>query len=102
VVRDSESLLYKSIYNMSINKQRLVMDFYNSGEWCNFNFFSAIINYQPVFQGAAMQFTTLFSDLDQSVNFVTEVSPGKIEARYVRRTDEYFIAYLSSQSGCAQ
>jgi 23S rRNA (adenine2503-C2)-methyltransferase len=42
----------------------------------------------------------LESELDESVNFVQEAEPGKIEARYVRRRDDYFIVYLSSQTGC--
>lgn len=40
------------------------------------------------------------SQIDKSVNFVEEQLKGFIEARYVRRCDDYFNCYLSSQSGC--
>lgn len=40
---------------------------------------------------------------DDSVNFIMGGDyPGYLEARYVRRVDNYFVSYLSSQSGCAQ
>lgn len=45
-----------------------------------------------------MQLTqTLPSCEDQSVNFVFD---NMMEARYVRRVDDYFICYLSSHTGC--
>ena len=47
--------------------------------------------------------TILKSNLDDSVNFVTTGAfPGSIEARYVRRCKDYFIIYVSSQTGCAK
>jgi len=42
----------------------------------------------------------LNSELDRSVNFVEEQLVGFLESRFVRKCDEYFIAYLSSQTGC--
>lgn len=45
--------------------------------------------------------TILKSTEDNSVNFVESGPyPGSIEARYVRRAEDYFVAYLSSQTGC--
>lgn len=44
---------------------------------------------------------TIFkSKIDRSVNFVEQQLVGFLESRYVRKTDDYFIAYLSSQTGC--
>lgn len=49
-------------------------------------------------------YTTHKSEMDQSVNFEHrfEDHPGLLEARYVQRDPDYFIVYLSSQTGCKQ
>lgn len=44
--------------------------------------------------------TVLTSKLDQSVNFIEDQLVGFLESRYVRKVDDYFICYLSSQTGC--
>lgn len=47
-----------------------------------------------------MQLKVFNSQIDHSVNFVEEQLEGFIESRFVRKCDDYFIAYLSSQTGC--
>ena len=47
-----------------------------------------------------MSLKVLNSQIDHSVNFVEEQLIGFLESRFVRKCDDYFIAYLSSQTGC--
>lgn len=50
-----------------------------------------------------MTTTKLVSIQDRSVNYVDDLgSKQALETRYVRRTDDYFIAYLSTQTACSQ
>jgi adenine C2-methylase RlmN of 23S rRNA A2503 and tRNA A37 len=47
-------------------------------------------------------FTEHRSAVDASVNWDRPADVGRLEARYVRRCRDYFVVYLSSQTGCAQ
>lgn len=47
-------------------------------------------------------FTQYKSRQDASVNWDRPEDVGRLEARYVRRCPDYFVVYLSSQTGCAQ
>lgn len=47
-----------------------------------------------------MNDSVLKSNEDASVNFITKSKIGFLEARYVRRKPNYFVTYLSSQTGC--
>ena len=47
-----------------------------------------------------MKLQVLNSNIDQSINFVEDQLIGFLESRFVRKCDEYFICYLSSQTGC--
>lgn len=47
-----------------------------------------------------MLFEELRSEQDRSVNFISSYGSGVLEARYVRRCEDYFITYVSSHSGC--
>lgn len=53
---------------------------------------------------SSLIYTTHRSELDRSVNFerTFEDHAGRLEARFVQRVDDYFIVYLSSQTGCKQ
>ena len=50
----------------------------------------------------ATDFTAHRSEQDASVNWDRPADVGRIEARYVRRSPDYVVVYLSSQTGCAQ
>src|ERR1700691_1783274 len=47
-------------------------------------------------------FTAFKSGQDDSVNWDRPADVGRLEARYVRRCPDYFVVYLSAQTGCAQ
>jgi adenine C2-methylase RlmN of 23S rRNA A2503 and tRNA A37 len=47
-------------------------------------------------------FTAYRSGQDASVNWDRPADVGRLEARYVRRCADYFVVYLSCQTGCAQ
>lgn len=47
-----------------------------------------------------MKLQILNSSIDHSVNFIEKELIGFLESRFVRKCDDYFIAYLSSQTGC--
>ena len=47
-------------------------------------------------------FTRHDSAEDASVNWDQSVNVGRLEARYVRRKEDYLVVYLSSQTGCDQ
>jgi 23S rRNA (adenine2503-C2)-methyltransferase len=57
---------------------------------------SVISNTLPV------DYTGYPSSQDASVNWDRPADVGRIEARYVRRCPDYFVVYLSSQTGCNQ
>jgi adenine C2-methylase RlmN of 23S rRNA A2503 and tRNA A37 len=48
------------------------------------------------------EFTAYASRQDASVNWDRPADVGRLEARYVRRCPDYFVVYLSCQTGCAQ
>ena len=57
---------------------------------------------EPARTAVAPAFVEARSRQDASVNWIRPVEVGQIEARYVRRVDDYVVVYLSSQTGCRQ
>src|SRR5215831_14295477 len=59
---------------------------------------------QPSVNTSTLQagYTGYQSNQDASVNWDRPADVGRIEARYVRRCPDYFVVYLSSQTGCNQ
>lgn len=58
---------------------------------------------QPVIsQSLPTESTLIQSKQDASVNWDQETTVGRLEARYVRRCQDYVVVYLSSQTGCNQ
>lgn len=55
---------------------------------------------RTVDDGVSNRLRVLSSEQDRSVNFVEDQRFGSIESRFVRKCAEYFICYLSSQTGC--
>jgi adenine C2-methylase RlmN of 23S rRNA A2503 and tRNA A37 len=49
-----------------------------------------------------VDFTAYKSGQDASVNWDRPADVGRLEARYVRRCQDYLVVYLSCQTGCAQ
>lgn len=57
----------------------------------------------PLLAGRATPDRIDRSEMDLSVNFLWLLGGGRaLEARFVRRDDDYFIVYLSSHTGCNQ
>ncbi len=58
---------------------------------------------QPILAHTALSdYIDHHSQQDASINWDKPVDVGRIEARYVRRCQDYFVVYLSSQTGCDQ
>jgi 23S rRNA (adenine2503-C2)-methyltransferase len=53
-------------------------------------------------QETPVSFVAARSHVDASINWVRPADVGYLEARYVRRADDYVVVYLSSQTGCRQ
>lgn len=51
---------------------------------------------------ADTRFLSTHSQQDASINWIRPTEVGYLEARYVRRVDDYVVVYLSSQTGCRQ